>query len=139
MNVLNFLLPIDTTSFEDLRGELNVLEIPDSISFQTKRIYYISHVPNDSIRGAHAHKELKQIFIALSGSFILNVTDGKEIDKVKVISGSSGYFLPNGYWRELSDFSEDTICLVLASEHFDEKDYIKEMSEYLAWKKPHEG
>jgi dTDP-4-dehydrorhamnose 3,5-epimerase-like enzyme len=139
MDSLNFLFPIESTSFNELRGDLSAVEIPDSISFQTKRIYYISNVPSDSIRGAHAHKELKQIFIALLGSFTLKVTDGNKTDQVKVSSRSTGYFLPSGFWRELSDFSEDAICLVLASEHFDEKDYLKEMSDYLVWKKSHES
>lgn len=139
MNSLNFLHPIESKSFNELRGELNAIEIPDSFSFQTKRIYYISDVPSDSIRGAHAHKELKQIFFALLGSFTLKVTDGNKTDTVKVESRSTGYFLPSGFWRELRDFSHDAICLVLASEHFDEKDYLKEMSDYLTWKNSNEN
>jgi hypothetical protein len=134
MGLLNFLQPIDATKFTDLRGDLNAIEIPDSFSFQTRRIYYISSVPSNSIRGTHAHKELNQIFIAIGGSFTLSVTDGAKTDKVRVRTGSCGYFLPSGFWRELSDFTEGTICLVLASEHFDENDYIKEMSEYLDWR-----
>ena len=136
---LNFLYPIESTSYNELRGDLSAIEIPDSLSFQTKRIYYISNVPSDSIRGAHAHKELKQIFFALLGNFTLKVTVGSKTDTVKVASQSNGYFLPSGFWRELSDFSQDAICLVLASEHFDEKDYLKDMSDYLVWKKLHES
>lgn len=139
MDSLNFLYPIELTSFNEIRGDLSAIEIPDSLSFQTKRIYFISNVPSDSIRGAHAHKELKQIFFALLGSFTLKVTDGKTTDQVKVASQSTGFFLPNGFWRELSDFSQGAICLVLASEHFDEKDYLNEMSDYLSWKNSNES
>lgn len=139
MDSLNFLYPIESTSFNELRGDLSAIEIPDSLSFQTKRIYYISNVPSDSIRGAHAHKELKQIFFALLGNFTLKVTDGNKTDTVKVASQSDGYFLPSGFWRELTDFSNDAICLVLASEHFDEKDYLIDISEYLAWKNSNES
>ena len=139
MVALNFLQAIDAVIFNDQRGELSAIEIPDGVSFHTKRIYYISDVPTHSIRGAHAHKKLKQIFVALSGSFTLNVTDGNSLDKVKVMAQSSGYYLPSGYWRELSDFSANTICLVLASEHFDEGDYIRDMNDFLSWKNQNES
>jgi dTDP-4-dehydrorhamnose 3,5-epimerase-like enzyme len=97
-------------------------------------VYDISNVPSYSVRGAHAHKELQQVFLALSGSFFLTVTDGNFEDKVLITPQSAGFFLPSGYWRELSNFSEDSICLVLASKHFDENDYIRDMKKFLAWK-----
>jgi len=139
MDSLNFLRTLETTLFIEPRGNLSVIEIPDSLSFHTKRFYYISNVPTGSIRGAHAHKELKQIFVALLGYFTLKVTDGNKSDTVKVDSRSTGYFMPSGLWRELSDFSKDAICLVLASEHFDEEDYLKELSDYIAWKNSNES
>jgi hypothetical protein len=139
MDSLKFLYPIESSSFNEQRGDLRAIEIPDSLSFQTKRIYYISNVPSDSIRGAHAHKKLRQIFISLSGSFTLNVTDGKSSDQVRITAQSKGYYLPSGYWRELSDFAANSICLVLASEHFDESDYIRNMSDFLAWKSQNES
>jgi len=139
MDALNFLQPMEAAIFKDQRGDLSAVEIPDGVSFHTKRIYYISNVPKNSIRGAHAHKKLRQIFVALSGSFTLNVTDGNQSDKVRVMAQSNGYYLPGGYWRELSDFSANTMCLVLASEHFDEGDYIKDMRDFLAWKNQYES
>jgi len=139
MDPLYFLHPIDTALFHDQRGELRVVEIPDETSFQTKRVYYISNVPKDSVRGAHAHKKLRQIFICLSGSFTLNVTDGNNVDNVMMTPQSSGYYLQSGYWRELSDFADNSICLVLASEHFDESDYIRNLSDFLAWKSQNEN
>jgi len=134
MNRLNFLKEIESNTFSDARGVLESIELPQDNSFKVKRIYYISEVPPGSIRGSHAHKNLQQFFFALSGSFLLTVTDGIQTDTVRVLANSHGYFLPNGYWRELSEFEANTICLVLASEHFEESDYIQEMSSYLEWK-----
>jgi hypothetical protein len=134
MNHLNFLKEIESKTVSDARGVLEYIELPEVNSFQIKRVYYISEVPSGSIRGAHAHKNLRQFFFALSGSYLLTVTDGIKTDKIRVFANSNGYFLPNGYWRELSEFEPNTICLVLASEHFEESDYIQEMSSYLEWK-----
>ena len=131
---LNFLKEIESKSFSDARGVLEFIELPDENSFCVKRLYCISEVPPNSIRGAHAHKKLQQFFFAISGSFLLTVTDGIQTDVVRVLANSHGYFLPNGYWRELSEFAPNTICLVLASEHFEESDYIQEMNSYLQWK-----
>ena len=139
MDSLHFLTKIDSQTFSDSRGILDAIEIPEKLTFETKRIYYITEVPVNSIRGAHAHKDLRQIFFALAGSFHLHVTDGKKSDNVQIKSHSSGYFLPSGYWRELTEFEPDTICLVLASEHFDYADYIQEMSTYLEWKNHNEN
>ena len=139
MGPLNFLTIVESETYSETRGVLNAIEIPEKLIFECKRIYYISKVPVNSIRGAHAHKNLRQIFFAVSGSFTLNVTDGEKFDKVRISAQSSGYFLPNGYWRELTEFDPNTICMVLASEHFDESDYILEMSSYLAWKNQNES
>jgi dTDP-4-dehydrorhamnose 3,5-epimerase-like enzyme len=131
---LNFLTKVEPQTFSDARGVLNAIEIPEELNFETKRIYYITEVPINSIRGAHAHKKLRQIFFALSGSFTLIVTDGQRTDKVRISAHSSGYYLPSGYWRELTEFESETICLVLASEHFNDSDYIKEKNTYLEWR-----
>ena len=139
MDHFNFLTKINPQTFSDSRGVLDALELPEKLNFETKRIYYISEVPQNSIRGAHAHKNLHQIFIATAGSFTLFVTDGDRTDKVRISAHSSGYYLPSGYWREVSEFEPDTICLVLASQHFDDSDYIKEMSAYLVWKNKNEN
>jgi len=134
MDPLNFLTKVEPQTFSDARGVLNAIEIPEELNFETKRIYYITEVPINSIRGAHAHKKLRQIFFALSGSFTLIVTDGQRTDKVRISAHSSGYYLPSGYWRELTEFEPETICLVLASEHFNDSDYIKEKNTYLEWR-----
>lgn len=139
MDTLNFLTPVESSTYSDIRGVLNAIELPKRLIFECKRVYYISHVPSNSIRGAHAHKNLRQIFFAVSGGFTLYVTDGKKIDKVRISAQSGGYFLPNGYWRELTEFDPNTVCVVLASEHFDESDYIQEISAYLTWKNQNES
>ena len=139
MDPLNFLIKVESEKFSDARGVLIVIELPEELIFETKRIYYITEVPVNSIRGAHAHKKLRQIFFALSGSFTLIVTDGQRTDKVRISAHSSGYYLPSGHWRELTAFEPNTICMVLATEHFDEPDYIKEISTYLEWKNQNEN
>ena len=139
MDPLNFLTKVESEKFLDARGVLNVIELPEELIFETRRIYYITEVPINSIRGAHAHKKLQQIFFALSGSFTLIVTDGQRTDKVRISAHSSGYYLPSGHWRELTAFEPNTICMVLATEHFDEPDYIKEISTYLEWKNQNEN
>jgi hypothetical protein len=135
MDSLNFLRKIHSKSFSDQRGILESIEVPDDLGFEMKRIYYISQVPSKSLRGAHAHKKLSQIFLALSGSYTLRITDGNYTDTVDVVANSYGYFLPSGFWRELYDFKPNTICLILASEHFDQSDYIMDFNEYLNWRK----
>jgi dTDP-4-dehydrorhamnose 3,5-epimerase-like enzyme len=139
MDPLNFLTKVESKTFSDARGVLNAIELPEELNFETKRIYYITEVPVNSIRGAHAHKKLRQIFFALSGSFTLIVTDGQRTDKVRISAHSSGYCLPSGYWRELTEFEPETICLVLASEHFNDSDYIKEKNTYLEWRSQNEN
>ena len=130
----SILQPVKVKKFSDLRGTLDVAEFHFTEMFQTKRIYYISGVPGGKTRGAHGHKELKQIFFALSGKFKLSVTDGQVFETVELKAHEVGYYLPAGYWRDLDGFSPDAICLVLASEHYDETDYISSYDEYFKWK-----
>jgi len=134
MNTLNFLKKLDVHSLVDFRGNLNIAELGRFDEFAVKRIYYISNVPKGVERGAHAHKSLKQVFFAISGSFTLKVTDGVNSDSVQLNSHSCGYFLSSGFWRVLSDFSQDGVCLVLASEYYDPDDYIHKFDEFLDWR-----
>jgi dTDP-4-dehydrorhamnose 3,5-epimerase-like enzyme len=120
---------------QDERGNLSICEFPEENFFPVKRLYYIFEVPKNESRGKHAHKSLSQMFFAIRGSFTLEVTNGEELESVEIISGGNGYLLPNGYWRELNNFTEDAVCMVLASEHYDPSDYIHNMNEYLEWRK----
>jgi mannose-6-phosphate isomerase-like protein (cupin superfamily) len=135
MNALKILKEIQVINFLDNRGNLDVAEFQNIGKFQTKRMYYISSVPENDSRGAHAHKNLDQVFFAVSGKFNLTVTDGSNTDTVELKAHKLGYFLPAGHWRYLDNFTKDAVCIVLASEHYDENDYIRSYEEFLEWKK----
>jgi hypothetical protein len=135
MNQAKILQEIKVSNFLDVRGQISVGELIGVDDFVVRRIYYISRVAESQIRGLHAHKTLNQIFFSISGSFKLSVTDGSSIDSYDLKEHGSGVFLPSGYWRELSDFSPGAICLVLASEHYLQSDYIYDFEDYLKWKK----
>ena len=134
MKSQSILRTVEIENFGEIRGSLDVVELELEDSFEIKRFYVISNVPSGMIRGQHAHKNLKQIFFALSGEFKLSVTDGDASESVVVKARQFGYYLAAGYWRELSEFSPDAICLVLASEHYDASDYIYSYKEFLSWK-----
>ena len=133
--MLHFLSKADIDYKTDTRGDIGIFEIPKKEYFHIKRIYYITKVPRNKYRGSHAHKSLHQVFFSLSGSFKLEVTDGVLRDEVQLIESGSGYYLPAGYWRELSDFTDGAVCLVLASDVFEEADYIRDYNEFLNTKK----
>jgi mannose-6-phosphate isomerase-like protein (cupin superfamily) len=135
MTALKILKEIQVANYLDDRGNLDVAEFQSIGKFETKRIYYISNVPENDARGAHAHKNLDQVFFAVAGNFNLTVTDGSFTETVDLKAHETGYFLPAGYWRDLKNFTNDAVCLVLASEHYDENDYIRSYEEYLEWKK----
>jgi len=135
MTKLKMLKEVEILNFLDGRGILCVAEFHSFGRFETKRIYFISRVPENETRGAHAHKNLDQVFFAVSGQFTLTVTDGKVTESVELSPSGKGYFLPSGYWRDLENFTTDAVCVVLASEYYDETDYIRSFDEYLEWTK----
>lgn len=134
MKSRSILKPVHVSHLMDQRGTLDIAELEIEDQFETKRIYCISGVPKNQSRGAHAHKSLKQIFFAVAGSLELTVTDGSTTETVELVAHKEGFFLPAGYWRDLNNFSDDAVCLVLASEHFSEADYIRSYDEYLLWR-----
>ena len=99
--------------------------------FAIKRVYYLYDVPGGESRGAHAHKELEQLIIAASGSFDVTIDDGKNKKTVSLNRPNYGLHLKPGMWRELSNFSSGSICLVLASLLYDEADYIRDYDQFL--------
>jgi len=109
---------------QDGRGNLSVIE-KDLIPYDIKRVYYLYDVPSDSIRGGHAHKELQQFLIALSGSFDVVLDNGKERKTFTLNRPNKGLLIPCGIWRELENFSAGAVCLSLVSEVYDEEDYIR--------------
>ncbi len=103
--------------------------------FEIKRVYYLYNVPSGSERGGHAHKNLKQLFVALSGSFDVVLKDGYSEKIIKLNKPNFGLLIPTGIWRELQNFSSGSVCLVLASAEFDEEDYIRDFEDFELFKK----
>jgi mannose-6-phosphate isomerase-like protein (cupin superfamily) len=135
MSALKILKEIQVINFLDSRGNLDVAEFQSIEKFETKRIYYISHVLENGARGAHAHKNLDQVFFSVAGNFKMTVTDGLTTETVELRAHDVGYFLPAGHWRVLTNFTSAAVCFVLASAHYDENDYIRSFEEFLEWKK----
>lgn len=125
---------IKLPKIEDPRGNLSVIE-KDVIPFVSKRVYYLYDIPSGASRGGHAHKEQKEFLVALSGSFDVILKDGSNSTTFTLNRPDEGLLIPNGYWRELENFSSGGICLVLASGEFEEADYIREYHEYLRFKR----
>lgn len=124
---------ITIPKIEDPRGNLSVIENA-VIPFEIKRVYYLYDVPSGAERGGHAHKKLKQFLISLSGSFDVVLNDGVEERIVTLNRPNIGLLLPKGIWRELQNFSSGSVCLVLASDVFDEDDYIRDYDEFILFK-----
>lgn len=123
---------IDIPKITDPRGNLAVIE-GETLPFDIKRVYYLFDVPSDSYRGGHAHKELYQVLIALSGSFDVTLKNGKEHEIVTLNKPTKGLLIKPGVWRELENFSSGSVCLVLASEKYKESDYIYDYNEFLTY------
>lgn len=119
---------------EEGRGKLSVIE-KSIIPFEIKRVYYLYDVPSDAFRGGHAHKNLIQFMIALSGSFEVKIDDGSNNKRVMLNKPNQGLLIPSGIWREMDNFSAGSVCLVLASEFFDESDYFRDYNTFLNYKK----
>ena len=114
----------------DPRGNLSVIE-NDVIPFKIKRVYYLYDVPSGAERGGHSHKEQQEFLVALSGSFDVILNDGNQQKTVTLNKPFEGLLITNGIWRELKNFSSGAGCLVIASNVFDEEDYIREFKEFL--------
>lgn len=125
---------IDIPKIEDRRGNLSVVEEFKNVPFHIARAYWLYDVPAGAKRGGHAHKRLKQLLIALSGSFTVTLDDGYEKRKILLNRPYQGLFIETGIWRTIDDFSSGAVCLVLASELYDESDYIYDYEEFLKYK-----
>jgi uncharacterized RmlC-like cupin family protein len=120
----------------DQRGNLTFIEGAEHIPFEIKRVYWLYDVPGGATRAGHAHKELEQVMIAASGSFDLIVDDGTNRDRITLNRSYFGLYVPNLVWREVVNFSSGAVCLVLASEHFEEDDYFRSYDEFLEAVRP---
>ena len=117
---------IDLPKVIDVRGNLTFIEENRHIPFGIKRVYYLYDVPGGETRAGHAHKHLQQFVIATSGSFDVILDDGFKRKKFQLSRSYYGLYIPPMLWRELNNFSSGSVCLVLASELYDEKDYIRD-------------
>ncbi|GAA3771900.1 FdtA/QdtA family cupin domain-containing protein [Flavobacterium ginsengiterrae] len=124
---------ISLPKIEDRRGNLSVIE-NDIVPFEIKRVYYLYDVPSGAERGGHAHKNLKQFLVALSGSFDVVLKDGEKEEIVTLNKPYEGLLINPGIWRELQNFSSGSVCLVVASEVFIEEDYIRDFDEFIHFK-----
>ncbi len=124
---------ISLPKIEDRRGNLSVIE-NDIVPFEIKRVYYLYDVPSGAERGGHAHKNLKQFLVALSGSFDVVLKDGEKEEIVTLNKPYEGLLINPGIWRELQNFSSGSVCLVVASEVFIEEDYIRDFDEFMHFK-----
>jgi len=124
---------ISTVTKYDKRGNLSIIEAEKDIPFEIKRVYYIWDNKDNLPRGGHAHKELWEAMIALHGACKIKIDDGKS--KVDYILSKPDKVLifPPGYWRDLVAFADDCVLLVLASDYYDESDYIRNYDEYIKY------
>ena len=124
---------ISLPKIEDERGNLTFIEEENHIPFKIKRVYWIYDVPGGQKRGGHAFKEQQEFIVALSGSFDVVIDDGKQKQTFPLNRSYYGLYIPKGLWREMNNFSTNSLALVLSSTEFSEDDYIRDYQTYLKW------
>lgn len=126
---------INLPKFEDPRGNLSFIEEELHIPFKIERTYWIYDVPGGQVRGGHAFKEQKELIVALSGSFDVMIDDGRNKVTYSLNRSYYGLYLPAGLWRQMQNFSTNSLALVLSSTHFNQDDYILDYDEYLKFRR----
>ncbi len=122
---------IDLPKITDPRGNLTFVEGERHIPFPIRRVYYLYDVPGGAERGAHGHKELQQLIIAMSGSFDIHLDDGFGKKTFHMKRSYYGLYISPMIWREIDNFSSGAVCMVLASEYYDEKDYYRDYDQFI--------
>jgi hypothetical protein len=122
---------IDLPRIAEPRGNLTFVENGRHIPFDIRRVYYLYDIPGGAERGGHAHRRLQQLLIAIAGSFDVVVDDGRKRQRYHLNRSYFGLYLPPMTWRELDNFSSGSVCLVLASDPYDEADYYRDYQTYL--------
>ncbi len=122
---------VDLPRIPDSRGSLTFIEGGGHIPFDIKRVYYLYDVPGGATRGGHAHKGLHQLLIAMAGSFDIILDNGKKAQRHSLNRSYFGLHIPPMTWREMENFSSGAVCLVLASEHYDEADYYRNYEAFM--------
>ena len=123
---------IDLPKILDPRGNLTVAQSMDHIPFNVSRVYWVYDVPAGESRGGHAHKQCREFIVAASGSFTVTLDDGYTQTSYHLNHPWQGMYVETGVWRTLNDFSSGAVCLVLASDPFEEDDYIRDYNDFLA-------
>ena len=126
---------IQFQSHGDERGQLIALEEFKDIPFRIKRVYYMYDTKEGVIRGKHAHKSLQQVLICVSGECKITLDDGSDSETISLDRPYEGVLVTNAMWREIYDFSPDAVLMVLASELYDEDDYIRDYDEFINYVK----
>lgn len=129
MTTIHDVIILDIAKVHDTRGNLSVIE-GNAVPFEMKRVYYLYDVPSGARRGGHSHKNQQEVLVALSGSFDVILNDGNEQKTVTLNKPNIGLLIVNGIWRELQNFSSGSVCLVLASDVFEEEDYIRDFEDF---------
>jgi len=122
---------VDLPKIGDPRGNLTFIEGGRHVPFDIRRVYYLYDVPGGAERGGHAHKELHQLIVAMSGSFDVVLDDGFEKKRIHLNRSYTGLYVCPMIWRELDNFSSGSVCMVLASNHYDEADYYRDYQNFL--------
>lgn len=128
---------IGLPKFEDPRGNLSFIEEDKHIEFTIQRTYWIYDVPSGQVRGGHAFKKQHELIVALSGSFDVEVDNGEKKQNFSLSRSYYGLYIPAGLWRQMQNFSTNSVALVLSSTHFDENDYIYDYSDFLKYRNIH--
>ena len=123
---------INFKKFSDGRGSLTAVESAKDIPFDIKRVYYLYDIPEDKIRGEHAHKKLEQLILCINGSFDIIIDNGFFKKKYTLNDPSIGLYVPKMHWRILENFSKNSTCLVLASQEYTEDDYYRDYNDFLS-------
>jgi len=118
----------------NIKGNITAVNNLKEVPFEIKRVYFLYDVPGGESRGGHAHKDLQQLIVAVSGSFDLIINDGNGKRTFHLNRPYQGVLLPSGLWRELDNFSSGAICLVLASSEYNEFDYLKDFKDFKKFK-----
>lgn len=127
---------ISLPKISDARGNLTFIESFRHINFNIQRVYYLYDVPSGAERGGHAHKELHQLIIAISGSFDVVLNDGTDVQRFHMNRPYTGLYICPMIWRELDNFSSGSVCMVLASNFYDELDYYRDYNKFISDKNP---
>lgn len=130
---------IQLPRIEDPRGNLSFIEEENNIPFKIERAYWIYDVPGGQARGGHAFKEQQELIVALSGSFDITVDSGKEKQIFSLNRSYYGLYIPSGLWRQMDNFSTNSLALVLSSTHYQADDYIHDYKNFLNFRMVYEN